>query len=753
MKWEKNISPELASFFSKQGAPLDYILDTLTDIVVIENLDFKVVAVNDVVEPILGYKASELIGQPVNRFFKDPAEFEKRKNEDFFNSLNNDAAIFEARYVKKDGSILEAETILKKIQNNKSETVGYLGFVRDITKRKESGREIQKFYSLPLNLMCTATPSGFFKEFNPQFEEVLGYSRKELLTRPFTEFIHPDDLEPSLEEIGRLASGELEVVISFENRYHCKDGSYTWLAWTATYDETSGLIYAIAQNINHRKELEQELMKAKEKAEEADKAKSQFIANMSHEIRTPMNSILGFADMLRELVNSDLEREYVENIWKGGQNLLKLINDILDLSKIESGKMQLNIRPASIERIFDEIRSIFALKTREKGIEFHLQIDNNLPASVLIDELKLRQILLNLAGNAIKFTKKGFIQIGGRGKDRGDGESHIDLEIYVKDTGIGISEKKLESIFSEFEQEDYSISDKYGGTGLGLTISRRLAQQMNGSIEVKSKPGKGSTFTLLFPNVPISSMQEEQKYNQEVDYDMNFNEGKILVVDDLQSNRKLIVEFLKRYPIHVVEASNGIEAVNIVGKEDFDLVLMDIKMEKMGGVEAMKQIKKLKKSLPVIALTASEFDYVDGKKNRKEWFDGYLRKPVHRSQILKELVKYLGLRSKATDSMKHDKKPELEYTRGIDKAENKKLLQKLGSEVSGIIAELDTDSILMDQYEDLLEKLRRIEDEMPESRLVGFNEKLELAISYFDIEQIRDLVTNQYSKLVESLEK
>jgi PAS domain S-box-containing protein len=753
MNWENDLTPELASFFSKQDAPLDYILDSFTDVVAIESLDFRIVAVNDVVESKLGYKPSELIGQHVKGFFEDSAEFEKRNHKGFFKNSKNGSVTFEARYLKSDGTIFEAETILKKIRNENSEPVGYLVVARDISERKKASREIQKFFSLPLNLMCTATPEGYFKEMNTQFEVVLGYSRKELLTRPFTDFMHPDDLGPSMKEIGKLESGELEVVVSFENRYRCKDGSYTWLAWTATYDETSGLLYAVAQEINHRKEMEQELIKAKEKAEDANRAKSRFIANMSHEIRTPMNSILGFADMLRELADSDLEREYVENIWKGGQNLLKLINDILDLSKIESGIMELNNRPVKIERVLDEIKSIFALKAGIKGLEIRLRYENHLPESVLLDEVKLRQIILNLAGNAVKFTDQGFIEIGVKAKERDEAESHVDLKIYVRDTGSGISEDKLDSIFSEFVQEDHTISDRYGGTGLGLAISQRLAQQMKGSIEVKSEQGKGSIFTLLLPKVPISTLLEEQGNSQNVDYDVNFNDGKVLVVDDLRSNRKLIVEFLKRYPIQVTEARNGEEAVNMVSKEDFNLVFMDIKMEKMGGVEAMKQIKKIKKSLPVIALTASAFDNRVEKKDAHEWFDGYLRKPVYRSQILKELVKYIGLREEETDSKKDEKKPDMESGQEIDAGGRKRLVQKLNSEVSAVIAELDTDFILMDQYEDLLKKLRGLEEEIPEIQLVQFNEELEKAISHFDIVRIRELVTSKYPHLIESLKK
>ncbi len=752
MQWKKDLNPDLVEFLTQKGTPLDYILDSFPDIVVIEDLDFNVVAVNESAESILGYKTSELIGEPVKRFYAEPAEFEKRETEDLFENSNRNSITFEVCYRKKNGSILEAETVLKKIKTEENEEIGYLGVVRDISKRKKASREVQKFYSLPLNLMCTATPDGYFEEINSHFEEVLGYSKEKLLSDPFAEFIHPEDVEPTMDEIGKLASGEREVTVSFENRFRRKDGSYCWLAWTATFDEESGRLYAIAQDINDRKELEQEFIDAKEKAEEANKAKSHFVANMSHEIRTPMNSILGFADMMQELADSDLEKEYIENIRKSGKNLLKLINDILDLSKIESGKKEVNRHPVNIERVVDEVKSIFSLQAGDKGLELRSTIDNDLPAALLLDEMKLRQILVNLMGNAIKFTEKGFIEIGIKSEAISETQSHVNLELYVRDTGIGISEAKQETIFREFEQEDYSTSDKYGGTGLGLSISNRLAQLMDGSIDVDSIQGKGSTFTVYFPEVPISTMLEDTKEKVGDRYNIALNKGKILVVDDIQLNRQLIVEFLKGYPIKVIEAKNGMDAVRIAREEDLDLIFMDIKMPSMSGVEAMRLIKENKKNLPVIALTASIFD-VHSEQEKNIWFDGYLRKPVDRIQILEELERYIGLeKGKEHQSVITGPERSKKITSPkFSEEEKKKLAKKLDDQISGIIAELDTESIMMDQYKDLLKDLKGIENEIPASQLVAFNNKLESAINLFDIDRIRDLITNQYSKLVASL--
>lgn len=757
MLWSDDLDPELISFFSNEGAPLDSILDTFSDVIVIEDLDFNIVAVNDTVEPLLGYEPSEMIGEPVEQFYEDTDDFEERKRKDFFrgSDSNNDSVTFETRYQKKGGGILEAETVLKKIKNEKGEIVSYLGVVRDISKRKQAHRRIQKFFSLPLNLMCTATPEGYFKEINDHFEEVLGFSKEELLKTPFAEFIHPEDVGPTMEEIEKLAAGQQEVTVSFENRFRRKDGSYHWLAWTSTFDEESGLLYAIAHDIHDRKRMEQELIEAKEKADEANRAKSHFVANMSHEIRTPMNSILGFAEMMEDLADSDLEREYIENIRKSGKNLLKLINDILDLSKIEAGKKEVDIHPVSVERLVDEVMSIFALQAGNKGLELRTNIDEDLPDALLLDEMKMRQILVNLVGNAIKFTKEGFIEIGVRSNEIHQTESRVNLEVYVKDTGIGISEEKRETIFREFEQEEYTTSDKYGGTGLGLAISNRLAQLMGGSVTVQSKQKEGSTFTVLLPDIPISTMLEESEDGDE-SYNVAFNRGKIMVVDDIQLNRQLIAEFLKNYPIQVLEAKNGRDAVRIAGEEELDLVFMDIKMGHMNGVEAMKQIKKKKKDLPIVALTASAFD-VHSKGVQDVWFDGYLRKPVDRNQILAELERYIGFKKDQEERTflkeSEDTKSQNNDSEAMSDKDQKKLAEKLERNVSGIIAALDTESIMMGEYRELLDQLREIEQEMPADRLITFNEQLASAINLFDVEGIRDLVTHKYPELMSGLKE
>ncbi|MDR8390441.1 PAS domain S-box protein [Aliifodinibius sp. S!AR15-10] len=749
MDWE-SVSEDLFEGFTSKVKLLNQIFESFPEIIILENTDRSILAVNDSVESMLGYSPSELVGVPVKELYANESAYEKMGRA-VMSAGAGKSQTLETKFLKKNGDSLPIETLVKKIVDTTGNHVGFQAVVRDVSERKKREKIIKKFFSLPLNFMTTATPDGYLKEFNPHFQQLLGYTEEELLSMPFTELIHPEDIERTMQEVGKLASGEIKMMVRFENRVIAKDGTEYWISWAATFDDETGLMYSMGQDVTKHKVLENQLIESKEKAEEANRAKSQFIANMSHEIRTPMNAILGFADMLKEQVDSNLETEYVQNIYNSGQSLLKLINDVLDLSKIEAGKQQLNIRPVNVRRVVDEVQSIFALRSEEKGVTIRTEIDDSTPNSILLDELKLRQILVNLVGNALKFTQEGFVEVGVRSREIESIESQVNLEVYVKDTGKGITKERQQAIFSEFEQEDYSISDKFGGTGLGLAISLRLAHLMNGSINVESEPGKGSIFTLIIPNLAIASMNEEMENDVLIDYNIDLKKGRILIVDDIQLNRDLVKDFLREYPLDVLEASNGVEAVRLAEEQSLDLIFMDIKMAHMDGVEAMKQIKKKKKTLPIVALTASAFT-THNKELEGYGFDGYLRKPVSRSQILMQLARFVGTdENNSIEESNDDRQKKSPEINGVN-IKGGKIVKKLNSDITPIISELDTDAIMMDHYKDLLKAMKEVEKEVPAQEIVRFNSQLETAIQLFDIEQIRKLVTIKYPELIETLE-
>lgn len=401
----------------------------------------------------------------------------------------------------------------------------------------------------------------------------------------------------------------------------------------------------IAKALDEQKVLTSELEHAKIEAESANRLKSEFLANMSHEIRTPLNAVIGFSDLLENEVENPKHRGYLEAIKNGGKNLLLLINDILDLSKIEAGHMKLEYHPVSLEIFIRDITSMFTQIANKKGITLVAEIAKEVPNYVIVDEIHIRQILFNLISNALKFTQSGQVSIKieqGTVHDNGD----ITLVCIVKDTGIGIPLKDQAKIFESFIQQEGQDTRQYGGTGLGLAICRKLAHLMGGELSVESIPEKGSTFTLMIDNIEVSQpifIADDHL----VEEDTLFEAATLLVVDDIKENRFLMIETLKGYPFTFIEAENGKIAVDEVAKGGIDLVLMDIRMPVMNGFEALHAIRNdlHRDDLPLIAVTASVMKHDLHKLEQQ--FNGVLEKPLNRSILLATLKKYLPFTSVA----------------------------------------------------------------------------------------------------------
>ncbi len=395
-------------------------------------------------------------------------------------------------------------------------------------------------------------------------------------------------------------------------------------------------------NIVRKKRMEEDVIKAKEEAEKANMAKSVFLANMSHEIRTPMNAVLGFADILDDQLTDPIKRNYLKSIKSSGKTLLGLIDDILDLSKIEAGKMEIIHDPVDLGVLLQEINQIFTLKIEQQDISFIIDERHCEGYVFMIDELRLRQILLNIVGNAVKFTESGHIQITTHTKNIIVENHTCDLVIEVEDTGIGIPEEYLDVIFDSFRQQDEQNRRRYGGTGLGLTITKRLVDIMNGSIEVKSEVGKGSMFRIKFKGVKYrvkTILEEEQPFDLST---IKFKKSRLLIVDDVESNRELIKGFFRHTKVEVDVAENGQQALIHIQKKTPDIILMDIRMPEMNGYEATQRIKEMDKykDIPVIAITASVMDS-DKEKMKAFKFEDFLRKPVHMRDLYMVLSKFL----------------------------------------------------------------------------------------------------------------
>lgn len=401
-------------------------------------------------------------------------------------------------------------------------------------------------------------------------------------------------------------------------------------------------ITGVNWDISDRKKTEIALEKAKEQAEKANHAKSQFLANMSHEIRTPLNAIIGFTELLNEQVKEPKLVSFVQTIQNAGQSLLALINDILDLSKIEAGKMQIAKTVCNPHDLFTELSQVFMMKMREKNLDFILDIDPKIPKNLTLDSVRLRQVLFNLIGNAVKFTESGYIRLKARSTSNENNiHSKLDLYIDVEDSGIGIDATQQQLVFKDFEQSEGQDYRKYGGTGLGLAISKRLVEMMGGAISVSSQLGVGSTFTVKLCDVDIASLAIDSPPAAPAAHaKIQLDPAVVLIVDDVDNNRSLLKESLADTLLTLLEAKNGLEAVNLAKANTIDLILMDIRMPVMDGYQAAEQIKSFTDT-PIIALTASVMrDEYERLKSSD--FDGYLRKPVLKADLIAELVRFLA---------------------------------------------------------------------------------------------------------------
>jgi len=681
------------------------IIGNLSEVVFQTDIDGYWTFLNPAWERMTGYTIDESIG----RLFIDflvPEDVELN-NEHFAPLIKRevDSCRHEIRYKHKSGGFCWVDLFTRLTLNDEGRIVGMSGTLNDITIKKTAEAKLIKKEKL-LSAVAQATElllinpsinsaineslqmigisadvdrafifansydddhhtnvssqmfewssdSGFSQINNPElqnmsFDSIKSFFEPLLKRKPVSGF--PRDFDPATKNLleSQNIKSILAIPIFVKNSFWGFVGFNDCLferVWTEAEEAILISFSAAIAGAIERKQHEVELLKAKEEADRGNKSKSEFLANMSHEIRTPLNAILGFTELLHDYTKEEKYVHYLDGIKSSGKGLLKIINDILDLSKIEAGKTILSPEPVNISLFISDVKNMFIGLALEKRIGFNVIIDPNVPKVVYLDESRTRQILLNLIGNAIKFTTFGSITVSVFSIVK-NYSNKTDLIFEIKDTGLGIPLDQQELIFEAFQQAEGDTRRQFGGTGLGLTITKRLVEMMNGRIFLKSQVGKGSTFKVQLYDLKFSNNLPFHLDKNQTNFlkTIQFNNSLLLLAEDVESNRAIINEFLKNRNIRLLFAADGKEAVDLAIQNKPDIIIMDLQMPVLNGIEATKILKENEttKNIPVIAITAA---ILGEDKSIAGLFNSMINKPVSRLELLEELNRFLPTQS------------------------------------------------------------------------------------------------------------
>ncbi len=560
---------------------------------------------------------------------------------------------------KKDGTPYWVSMSIQPIFDIGGKLTNFISIQSDISERKNieitnklAKERIHAIIENVLDGLITIDVKGMVIEWNTQAEKIFGWTRDEVINQNLSDLIIPKDYV-SAHKAGMknyLSTGEGPVLNKrIEIVGQRKDGTIIpiELAISPLRTENDITFSAFIRDISDRKKYEADLAEAKSLAENANIAKSQFLANMSHEIRTPMNAVFGITQLLQDTNLNYDQSILVNKLDSSAENLLGIINDVLDFSKIESGLLKLEKTSFNFPELIDRIINSLELKAEERSNDLNYHIDKKIPKVLLGDTLRIKQVLLNLVSNAIKFTENGEVNINCSYLP--DDKAQPELEISVVDSGIGIAPENIDNIFSSFQQEDESTTRKFGGTGLGLAISKQLVELMGGRLSVTSTKGLGSNFRFTIPLE--EGVEDDVQSTNKMVINTNILKGKkILYAEDNSFNQFIGQSIMQKWNLTIDIAENGKEAIELLKATDYDLVLMDLQMPVMGGIEATKIIRKsVNRKIPIIALTAN---VVKGtiEKCKDAGMNDYVAKPFEQEVLFKKIADTLGVEIELKES-------------------------------------------------------------------------------------------------------
>jgi PAS domain S-box-containing protein len=632
-----------------------------------------------------------------------------------------------------------------------------IAIIRDITDNtlaeksvKDSEEKFRELAERTQDTLILLSASNEILYISPNLERIMGISADEYAENPLhvLKLVHPEDRYWVIPEINNYRKKQHESIdIQFRVVLESGDLKWIWYRENTIFDQNHHpLRYAaVMTDITSNKLAEQQLKEAKEEAEKAYRSKSVFLANISHEIRTPMNAVLGFTDLLYSRITDPVLKGYLSSIRSSGNTLLNLLNDILDLSKIEAEKMRIILSPVNLFTVFDEIKHIFSLKALEKGLDYSFKIDKNIPSSLMLDELRLKQILLNLIDNAIKFTEQGEIKIKARLIGSQSFDSKVDISIAVEDSGIGIPESMQESVFESFRQQDDQDKKKYKGTGLGLAITKRLVELCKGSLKLTSKPGMGSKFEVVFTDLEVSEpiITLEKRSSRKIRFEKAALKNKVIVlVDEQKTNRDLIKEVFYQSESKVIEGES-VESVLDEVTEDVDLFILE--MKNPGSVlEDLILINNhpgLKNSAMIGVTSTSEFNL---ETKILKAFKAILTKPIQLEgfvEIVDNHFSRSGNKEKKNGSVFDDDIIDFSILNEVIKLLKGDLHQQWQSA-------LDTASFA--EIEQFAQTIKEVGTEYNLHALNTFSDVLTMHVKNFDIDRMNE-VLNSYPVIIKEL--